>query len=150
MKSDKNDPLLAEKIRSLALQQIDLAREQLTNSNWQVDEAIHETRRSLKRLRAILRLVKNEVGAPIYDRDNSYFRNLGRQLSELRDATVIRQTLGGLQKQFPQTLAADTWRIIKKDLVGSRRIQPHKKLMAAVATKLKIARARVENWPPGI
>ena len=114
MKIDKNDPLLAEQIQYLALQQIDLAREQLTNSNRQVDEAIHKTRRCLKRLRAMLRLVKKEVGELIYDRDNSYFRNLGRQLSELRDATVIRQTLRDLQTQFPQTLNADTWRIIKK------------------------------------
>ena len=131
-----------------ALRQIDLALDYVTNPAHETDFAIHETRRCLKRLRAILRLVKKEVGKTIYDRDNQYLRNLGQKLSELRDTTVVGQTLASLQKQFPQILGTSAWKTIKKDLVSAQHSRPaRKKIMTAIAPKLKIARSRVANWP---
>ncbi len=146
MKKDRKKTILAEKISSSALKQIDIARGQLTNSDQQADFSIHEMRRCLKRLRAFLRLVKREVGSTVYHRDNIFFRDLGRQLSGLRDATVLKQTLRELQEKSPQTLAPDTWRIIKREMKKSPGILSKKKIMKAVATKLEAARVQVENW----
>ena len=134
-------------LHQFAFRQIDLALEYITNPAHKTDLAIHETRRCLKRLRAIIRLVKAEVGKTIYDRDNQYLRNLGQKLSELRDATIVGQTLASLQKQFPQILSTSAWKTIKKDLVRAQHRPARKKVLAAIAPKLKIARSRVANWP---
>ncbi len=138
---------VAPLLHQFALRQIDLARDYITNPAHNADIAAHETRRCLKRLRVILRLVKKEVGKTIYDRDNQYLRNLGQKLSELRDATVVGQTLDSLQKQFPRTLTTSAWKTIKKDLARTQHSPARKKVMAAIAPKLKIARSRIANWP---
>lgn len=138
---------VAPLLHQFALRQIDLARDYITNPAHNADIAVHETRRCLKRLRALLRLVREQVGETIYDRDNTYFRNLGRQLSEMRDRTVIQATLGSLQKKFPETLSANIWKIIRKDLAAAHHSPTRKKALTAVAIKLKIARIRVANWP---
>jgi CHAD domain-containing protein len=141
-------PPLSEQLRQFALTQIDLALTLFSAAPRRQDEAIHETRRCLKRVRALLRLVKAELPATIYDRDNLYLRNVGRQLSALRDAAVMKETLGKLKKEFPSRLSRPAWRELQETLTA--RAQPSAaqkaKRMTAVATKLRIARARIEKW----
>ncbi len=135
---------MSERFRQFALTQIDLAITCLTDSTRNQDEAIHETRRCLKRVRATLRLVKTELAATAYDRDNVYLRNIGRRLAALRDAAVMLETLAALKKEYSHQLPHSTWRELKKELspLQSQSVQ-HKKNLA---TKLRTARARVDKW----
>jgi CHAD domain-containing protein len=102
----------------------------------------------VKRVRALLRLVKAELPATVYDRDNLYLRNIGRQLSALRDAAVIEETFAALQKEFSAQLPRRTWQAVKHSLVVRARPSngQKEKRMMAVAAKLRTARARVEKW----
>jgi CHAD domain-containing protein len=43
-----------------------------------------------------LRLVRDNLGKKVYQRENDCFRDLGRRLSGARDATVMGETLAGL------------------------------------------------------
>lgn len=136
---------LATQLHSLALQQVDAALDYATNSTSEPNLAVHETRRCLKRLRALLRLVKEAVGDTIYDRDRRYLRQLGQRLAGLRDAAATAQTLASLQTQAAETLPRKTWQIIRKEVRGR---QPRaEKTLAAVAAKLKVARSRIAHWP---
>lgn len=147
MKSNRNQSksAVASFFHQFALQQIEMASDYVTDNKLDKDVAIHETRRCLKRLRAILRLLKKEVGETIYDRDNRYFRDLGQQLSKLRDTAVVQETFEELQKELSPALAPKTWETIQKDLGGAK--QNQKRVLRGVAAKLKIARAQVDNWP---
>lgn len=139
---------IAEHLQDFALRQLDLAIRYLSATKHKPDTAIHETRRCLKRVRALLRLVKAELPATVYDRDNLYLRNIGRQLSVLRDAAVIEETLVALQKDAPTQLARNDWRELKQSLTARSRpaaVQKAKR-MTAVAAKLRTMRARVEKW----
>ncbi len=139
---------ISNRLQQFTLTQVDLAITCLTDSTLNQDEAIHETRRCLKRVRAILRLVKTELAATIYDRDNVYLRNIGRRLAVLRDAAVMVETLAALKKEFSTQLSHSAWRELKKELVAVQRqsVQREKKRMTAVITKLRTARVRVEKW----
>ena len=55
---------------------------------------VHETRKSLKRLRALLRLVRSGVSPGIWREANDGLRDIARNLSPLRDSDVL---LGVLQ-----------------------------------------------------
>ncbi len=147
----ENKATVAHQIQELALQQIDRALDYLTKPTQNYDEAIHETRRCLKRLRAILRLVKAELGKTIYARDNVYFRNLGRRLAALRDAAVMTETFAVLKKQFAQQLPRSVWREISKELSAAQpqSVEGKRNVLAVVATRLRTARARVEKWNLG-
>lgn len=134
---------ISERLQHFALAQLDLAINYLTAARHKPDTAIHETRRCLKRVRALLRLVKAELPATVYDRDNLYLRNIGRQLSALRDAAVVGETLAALKKEAPTQLPRSVWRELKQTLAARSRqsdLQKEKR-MVAVAEKLRMARA---------
>jgi len=54
-----------------------------------IDRSVHEMRKALKRIRAVLRLVRWDIGEELFNRENLRFRSLSRQLSDLRDYHVM-------------------------------------------------------------
>jgi len=54
-----------------------------------IDVSVHEMRKAFKRIRATLRLVRWDIGEELYQTENMRFRDLARQLSDLRDYHVI-------------------------------------------------------------
>ena len=67
---------------------------------------VHEVRKHLKKLRAALRLTKTEVGKNRWASEDLFLREIGRLVSDLRDAHVRYQTLIQLRddadQQFPR------------------------------------------------
>jgi len=68
------------------------------------ERAVHETRKALKRLRALLRLLRHELGEQTYARENAALRDVAAQLSSARDAAVMLSTLDGLIQRHPRKL----------------------------------------------
>jgi len=91
---------LAEGIRRIALKRIDIALAQLTNPDFNRDQAVHDARKTCKRLRAILRLVRDEVGYTYYRQENVRFRDASRLLSPARDSAVMIEALDSLIQRF--------------------------------------------------
>jgi CHAD domain-containing protein len=67
---------------------------------------VHEVRKHLKKLRAALRLTKVEVGKSRWTSEDRCLREIGRLVSDLRDAHVRLQTLiqvrDDAKQQFPR------------------------------------------------
>ncbi|NIS31707.1 MAG: CHAD domain-containing protein, partial [Actinobacteria bacterium] len=57
------------------------------------DGGIHDARKKLKRLRALLRLVRDDIGDSAYHNENVVLRDTARTLAGMRDAGVLRTTL---------------------------------------------------------
>lgn len=81
--------------RRLAISQISRARRQLAEGQDH-GVAVHEARKSLKRVRALLRLVRPALSDEQYRRENARFRDIGRMLSASRDRQVMRETVASL------------------------------------------------------
>ena len=97
---------LGEGLRRIALGQLDLAIELLSGEGNAPDErAIHETRKALKRLRALMRLLRNELGERRFAREYGILRDAARGLAGARDAEVMVGTLDALLKRSPGKLA---------------------------------------------
>ncbi len=98
---------VAEGIRRVALGQID---EVLDRAEGRTDQepgtAVHESRKSLKRVRAVARLVRGELGDVEFERQNEAFRDAGRLLSGSRDSQVLIESLDGLTKRYPLEVRA--------------------------------------------
>ena len=60
---------IAQEVRRVALEQIDIAEEKLASKD-DVASAIHDARRCLKRLRALIRLVRPALGEDVYRRES--------------------------------------------------------------------------------
>lgn len=139
---------IGNQLQLFALAQLDRAMTYLTDAKHDPDAAIHETRRCLKRVRADLRLVKSELTATTYDRNNVYLRNIGRRLAALRDVAVMRETVASLKKKYPHQLPDSMWRELEQELSTAHRqsAQQKKSRLIAVALRLRTARARVAQW----
>jgi CHAD domain-containing protein len=68
---------------------------------------VHEARKTIKRMRALARLLRYELGEQEFDRVNSSLRAAGRRLAGARDAEVRRETLEQLMVRHPNALALD-------------------------------------------
>src|ERR1700730_2120460 len=82
---------LADGLRRMALGQLDLAIELLAGEDGGKpgEKAVHETRKALKRLRALLKLLEDELGEQIFARETAVLREAGRRLAAARDAEVL-------------------------------------------------------------
>jgi CHAD domain-containing protein len=85
-----------------------IARGRADNALQELDEAgeaaVHEARKDLKKLRSVLRLIRDDIGDRVYRAENRRFRDAGRRLSAARDAEVKLETLASLQERFPEEL----------------------------------------------
>src|SRR4051812_49346273 len=99
-------------IHRIALEQLDDALRQMRRPRG--EEAVHEARKAVKKIRALLRLVQSDVDDAVFDRENAALREIGRRLSAIRDADVLVSVVKSLAPSGPQTQA---FRRIVGDLV---------------------------------
>jgi CHAD domain-containing protein len=97
---------VGEGLRRMALGQLELAIESLDGreATLSPQERVHEARKALKRLRALLRLVKDEIGEQAYARESAVVRTTGKRLAQARDSEVLLHTLDELIKRRPKRL----------------------------------------------
>jgi CHAD domain-containing protein len=138
-------------IKRIVVEELDSATEQLSrNGHKNRDEAIHEARKSVKKIRGALRLVQPELGAT-YRKENRRLRDLGRKLSELRDSAAIIETFDNVIKKHEESLQKNTLSSIRQALDKSkleteRTLNIDQVVRGAIAT-LGAAKKRVKNWP---
>ena len=90
-----NEPV-EKGFRRIGLEQIERAERQLSASE-SLEVATHETRKSLKRVRALLRLARPGLGDTVYRAENARFRDIGALLSSARDSDVLLETVTKLE-----------------------------------------------------
>ena len=135
----------AEGVARIARGRIDHALDELSgNTESSPEDAVHGARKDLKKLRSLLRLVRDDLGGKVYRREMAVFRDAGRELAGVRDADVMLATLESLELS-----AAEAGPV-------RQRLEAHKlqtaagtrgRAAAAAAAILTDARARVTDWP---
>jgi CYTH domain-containing protein/CHAD domain-containing protein len=113
-------------VRRAIVGRLEKATERLAEAGEDGDalaEAIHGSRKDLKKARAALRLIRDELGEKTFRRENRALRDAGRLLSDSRDAEVKLATLDELVAEagdaapaasaaWREALAADRDRIV--------------------------------------
>lgn len=84
-------------------------------------ELVHETRKTIKRMRALARLLRYELGEQEFERVNSSLRLAGQRLAGARDTEVRLATLEQLRAQHPKALASDGVARLRERLERERR-----------------------------
>src|SRR2546428_3900176 len=86
----------AEGLKRIFRQEIEAALDLCRHPVAERGVTVHEVRKHLKKLRAAIRLAAVEVGQHRHRREDRRLREIGRLVSDLRDAQVRLQTLGQL------------------------------------------------------
>jgi CHAD domain-containing protein len=93
------DESIRDGIRRVLRKQLKSALESLRGGESDsVDERVHSARKNFKRVRAIVRLMRDAIGESTYRLVNDSIRDAGRPLSEVRDAKVLLEALDELKK----------------------------------------------------
>jgi CYTH domain-containing protein/CHAD domain-containing protein len=117
-------------------------------------EAIHGARKDLKKARAALRLVREDLGEKTFKRENRALRDAARTLSASRDAEVKLATLDALAAGdgdvppaatalWREALVADRDRIVGGESGGTEEAVA---AIEAVAARAPEWRLRAEGW----
>lgn len=139
-------------LKRIALEQVDRAIWQLTTPTNDVDNAVHDTRKCCKKTRAVLRLVRDEIGRDVYRRENALYRDAARALSDLRSSAVMAETLDALCERFADDLPAGAFATTRDGLMNKHRralraAVEEGKLLDAVAADLQAGRDRLAHLP---
>jgi CHAD domain-containing protein len=110
-------------------------------------EAVHSARKSVKKERALLRLLRGAIGAPERNRESAALRASAHRLTQAREAEILVQTLDGLADRYSGALPAVPFEAVRESLVATRASQRaqlrDKAFQAEVAQELAATRARI-------
>src|SRR6476619_4851172 len=100
----RSDESVPEGIRRIVREEFKSAAGQLkTGNHAKRDEAIHEARKSIKKIRGVLRLVQAELERE-FRSENKLLRDAGRKLSPFRDAGSVIEVFDDLKRKYRQEL----------------------------------------------
>ena len=145
----KTGEAVSSDIRRIVLQQLDRATSELTAiGDPESDQAIHDARRRVKKIRAIIRLVR-----PVLDkahRADPQLRRVSKLLAPVADGQGVIDTLNVLLKRYRRELPRKTAAAIREGLIDrSRQIdsKAHKDgVLEKAQTTLREERRRVKRW----
>jgi CHAD domain-containing protein len=143
------DEPLGRGVQRICLDRFDRAIAGLTTDEDR-DAGIHAARKSMKRIRAMLRLVRDEIGYRVYRDENVVLRDTARRIAPARDAAVLGETLGTVIERY----GLDDGRfdglrsnLRERHVRIAAEITGDRQLLADVTTTLRVARARYASFP---
>lgn len=136
-------------IRRIAREQLEAAVESLKGRGSR-DEAIHDARKRVKKARALLRLVRQELGN-FYGAENTRLRDAGRGLSEFRDAAAVIATFDELREHYRDEMHKHPLDSIRRGLQlrksRAERKANFKQALDEIAAVLSSSARRAGKWP---
>jgi CHAD domain-containing protein len=143
---------LADGLQRMALGQLDIAIELLSGEGGDDTKAIHDTRKALKRLRALLMLIEHRLPKKAFKGHDQTLRTIAGRLAGARDAQVMLATLDSLIAANPRKLGrrGSVRRLRRRLLTEHTRLQRltlgAPSTRAAVLGELHQLRAGVLAW----
>jgi hypothetical protein len=114
---------------------------------------VHESRKAFKRSRAVVRLVRDEIGDDAYRRENTAYRDMGRRLSAARDARVLVEVLDDLVDRYADEVPPDRFARFRGALAEEHDAETERlhsetgrEALEEVNADLERARDRVATW----
>lgn len=151
----KQDERLDDGLRRVAAGRAEAALERLRAVTAEDEagfhEAVHGTRKDLKKLRAVVRLLRGRLGEEEYEEQNRRYRDAARALSASREAKVKLETLDALRERSPNLapgiLAA--WR----EALERQREETLERVDATTVLEaielIEVGRDGIESWQLG-
>src|SRR5437763_12140166 len=94
----RRNQTLGANLQRICRKQVEGALEIVRGEKEANDTPVHQTRKHLKKARAALQMVSDEIGGPRFKKQDHCFRDIARLISDVRDAEVRLQTVRQLQE----------------------------------------------------
>ena len=141
---------VATEVRRIVLRQLEVAISELhTVGDPQSDEAVHDARRRVKKIRAIIRLVRPVLDKAYRSVDDD-LRTVARMLAPVADGRGIIETLDELARRYGKALPPRTIEAARKGVIrhGARadREATERGILEVAAGTLRSERKRIKHW----
>jgi CHAD domain-containing protein len=145
----KLDQSVDDEVRRIAAKQLMLALEHLgAIGDLKKDAALHEARRHVKKVRALLRLVRPALGKS-YRKSNRTLRRVNRLLSPIADGEAVLGTLARLERRSAADLSTGV-STLRNSLLARRaaidRRAKARRVLQLCSSALKAELDRVPEW----
>ena len=139
-----------DELTKIVRQQLRNAAHALTTSaGSQFRSAVHESRKSVKRVRAVAAFLEH-AGAKLPRRDRRRLKSAARALSRVRDSTAIIDTFDRVRRRYPKQLPEHTYEILRRGLVAARDRRDARArregVVAEAAERLEKTRQSAKEW----
>ena len=137
-----------EFLKREASEQVAKALRDLEGADTDLHEAVHEFRKRCKKIRGLIRLVR--PGFADYSAENAWFRDLAGELSAIRDATSMQESLAALRERYADDLddeafaAVHAWLGERRESLTEERDAREK--IDVIRAELPEALTRIERW----
>lgn len=146
----KADAPIGREVRRIVLRQLDLARSELTSiGDPESDEAIHDARRRVKKIRAILRLIRPVLDKAFRAADPD-LRRVSKMLAPVADGKGVIDTLNTLARRYRKSLPRSSVAALRADLldrearVDAQAARDH--ILEKASSALLAHREEVKSW----
>ena len=145
----KSSESLPKGLRRIAREEIESAERLLRHTTAaNRDEAIHEARKSIKKARALLRLIRPQLDGS--REDDRLLREIGHKLSAYRDAQAIIEMFDNLNRKFKNTLKSAAVSSIRRALLQRKEERERNihivRTLKKRADSLRAVAKRVDAW----
>jgi CHAD domain-containing protein len=146
----KSGQTVSTEVRRIVLKQLDLATSELKSiGDPESDEAIHDARRRVKKIRAVIRLVR-----PVLDKESRAvdpeLRRISKLLAPVADGQGVIDTLNQLARRYRRVLPRKTVDRLRTDLFErEKRIDARAKaehVLQEAKRTLRAHRNEVKRW----
>ena len=144
------DEGVVQGLRRIASEEIDSAIAHLRKEDEAArDKGIHEARKSIKKLRGLVRILMPGLGEA-GSRENLRLRNTGRALSNLRDAAALIETVETLSEQHSADPAMEQLSVVRsalrRRLEQTVRGEDCRTIIGGAVASLKEVKRRMNRW----
>ena len=139
-------------VKRITMEQLEHAAAGYFEEEDQFDLAVHESRKAIKRVRALLRLVRSELPERIYEYEDRSMREIARLVSEIRSSVAVVDAAKVIKDLYGELLADATFDELVATLSHRRDVTQLKaladpNLVGRVVRNLERAYHRYSSWP---
>ena len=143
---------LAREVRRVVREELEgTLKELLTVTDQARSTAVHEARKHLKKVRALIRLLRPATGEAFYKDENAAMRKAAERMSSIRDSHVRVQTIEKLTVKSGKRRAPAAFARIQAAMAARLRqeIEESEKddWSKQAAAEMQRAFCRLDNWP---
>ena len=142
------DETVPDGVRRILSEALEAIASDLRDDSLDDERAVHETRRNCKRIRAVLRMVRDELGDG-WSSEDRWYRDLARSLSSARDAVAMMATLERVSQRYHKQVKKRTFEALREVLEarGVREAEGVAALRERAAEDIEGAMARTAELP---
>lgn len=113
--------------------------------------AVHEARKSTKRVRAVLRMVRSDIGKKVFAYEDGAMRDVARRIAPVRDSFAAVESIDTLDRIYGHLLADGVLAETRANLDSKRhvveiRAMEDPELVLSVVETIERAHGRYSNW----